>query len=92
MKKLKEFEESLKPSLQKMENFRLSQLQANKIALWYYVLPAIIAVCSIPVYWKINPVFIIISGWFKIQSNLERVRIMPFRCIENPALNSRAVC
>ena len=41
---------------------------------------------------KINHVFIIISGWFKIQSNLERVRIMPFRCIENPALNSRAVC
>ena len=56
MKNSEDFHESLSPSLQKLEDFRLSQIQANKNALWYYVLPAIIAVGCIPVYWKINPV------------------------------------
>ncbi len=56
MKTFEEFKEKIEPSLQKLEDFRLGELAAAQKAQIYYVVPALLAILSIPVYWKINPV------------------------------------
>lgn len=56
MNNLKQLQEEIEPLLQELEQFRLKQMhQAQQIPI-YYVVPALLTVVAIPIYWKVNPV------------------------------------
>ncbi|BDS10330.1 DUF3137 domain-containing protein [Aureispira anguillae] len=56
MDTLDEYQEQIQPILQKLEKLRLEQLAKTKEFQVYYLLPALLTIIAIPVYWKINPV------------------------------------
>lgn len=63
MKTLEEFQSALASSLQKLEDFRLNELQAASSTQWYYIFPALITIVALIIYWTINPVmaFVVFS-------------------------------
>jgi hypothetical protein len=63
MKSLEEFQEETVTIFQKLEDFRLGELEAAQRAQIYYLIPAFVAILSIPVYWKTNPImaFIVLA-------------------------------
>lgn len=56
MSTLEEYKEQMAPTLQKLEAIRLVELKKTKQIKAYYLIPAVLAILTIPIYWKVNPI------------------------------------
>lgn len=50
------YKEELAPAIEKLEAFRLKQLEKTTEVRVYYFIPVILTVIAIPIYWKVNPI------------------------------------
>lgn len=76
MSTLEEYKEQMEPALQKLEAIRLEELNKTKQIQIYYLIPAVLAILTIPIYWKVNPIMafvvfgIAVAIGFQIATNI----------------------